>query len=122
MRRLPAFSKFTVMRLPMTLCTWPKPQSGRSGWRTKQPGKTAPDMVNTLACERVNVSFKSLNTLLRVRLYHPGRKDVAVMEHTMNQPILNMGAGRTHPVGFDIRVVHLLHSRVLHDLAGPVGA
>jgi histidine phosphotransferase ChpT len=40
----------------------------------------------------------------------------------MNQPILNMGAGRTQPVGFDIRVVHLLHSRVLHDLAGPVGA
>jgi histidine phosphotransferase ChpT len=40
----------------------------------------------------------------------------------MNQPILNMGAGRTQPVGFDLRVVHLLHSRVLHDLAGPVGA
>jgi histidine phosphotransferase ChpT len=44
------------------------------------------------------------------------------MEPTMNQPILNMGAGRTQPVGFDLRVVHLLHSRVLHDLAGPVGA
>ncbi|MCW5771839.1 MAG: hypothetical protein KIT16_09410 [Rhodospirillaceae bacterium] len=40
----------------------------------------------------------------------------------MNQPILNRGAGRALPVGFDIRVVHLLHSRVLHDLAGPVGA
>ena len=26
------------------------------------------------------------------------------------------------PTGFDLRVVHLLHSRVLHDLAGPVGA
>ncbi len=40
----------------------------------------------------------------------------------MNQPILNRGAGRALPVGFDLRVVHLLHSRVLHDLAGPVGA
>ena len=40
----------------------------------------------------------------------------------MNQPILNMGAGRALPVGFDLRVVHLLHSRVLHDIAGPVGA
>ncbi|MBL8663829.1 MAG: histidine phosphotransferase family protein [Alphaproteobacteria bacterium] len=40
----------------------------------------------------------------------------------MNQPILNMGAGRSVPVGFDLRVVHLLHSRVLHDIAGPVGA
>ena len=40
----------------------------------------------------------------------------------MNQPILNPGAGRTQAVGFDLRVVHLLHSRVLHDLAGPVGA
>lgn len=40
----------------------------------------------------------------------------------MNQPILNMGAGRSLPVGFDLRVVHLLHSRVLHDIAGPVGA
>jgi histidine phosphotransferase ChpT len=44
------------------------------------------------------------------------------MEPTMNQPILNMGAGRALPIGFDLRVVHLLHSRVLHDLAGPVGA
>ena len=44
------------------------------------------------------------------------------MEPTMNQPILNPGAGRTQAVGFDLRVVHLLHSRVLHDLAGPVGA
>ncbi len=40
----------------------------------------------------------------------------------MNQPILNMGAGRSLPVGFDLRVLHLLHSRVLHDIAGPVGA
>jgi histidine phosphotransferase ChpT len=40
----------------------------------------------------------------------------------MNQPILNMGTGRVMPVGFDLRVVHLLHSRVLHDIAGPVGA
>src|SRR5688572_20040498 len=44
------------------------------------------------------------------------------MEPTMNQPIMNLGAGRTQAVGFDLRVVHLLHSRVLHDLAGPVGA
>lgn len=44
------------------------------------------------------------------------------MAPTMNQPILNRGAGRALPVGFDLRVLHLLHSRVLHDLAGPVGA
>lgn len=25
-------------------------------------------------------------------------------------------------VGFDLKIVHLLHSRILHDLAGPVGA
>jgi histidine phosphotransferase ChpT len=29
---------------------------------------------------------------------------------------------RTGPIAFELRVVHLLHSRVLHDLAGPVGA
>ena len=40
----------------------------------------------------------------------------------MNQPILNMGAGRSVPVGFDLRVVHLLHSRVLHDIeTGRIG-
>src|SRR5690554_1680388 len=43
------------------------------------------------------------------------------MEPTMNQPILDLGTGGVMPVGFDLRVVHLLHSRVLHDLAGLVG-
>ncbi len=40
----------------------------------------------------------------------------------MNQPVLNRGAERAVSVGFDLRVLHLMHSRVLHDLAGPVGA
>ena len=40
----------------------------------------------------------------------------------MNQPVLHRGVERALPVGFDLRVVHLMHSRVLHDLAGPVGA
>ncbi len=40
----------------------------------------------------------------------------------MNQPMLSMGAGPALAAGFDLRVIHLLHSRVLHDLAGPVGA
>jgi len=40
----------------------------------------------------------------------------------MNQPILKRGSERAVAMGFDLRVVHLMHSRVLHDLAGPVGA
>src|SRR5690606_5436532 len=35
---LPACSKFTVTRLPMADCTWPRPQSGSCGWRTMVPG------------------------------------------------------------------------------------
>lgn len=38
MTTLPAFSKFTVTRSPMTDCTCPSPQSGQSGCRTKLPG------------------------------------------------------------------------------------
>jgi histidine phosphotransferase ChpT len=44
------------------------------------------------------------------------------MEPSMNQPVLKRGVERALPMGFDLRVVHLMHSRVLHDLAGPVGA
>jgi histidine phosphotransferase ChpT len=44
------------------------------------------------------------------------------MGPTVKQPTMNMETERGMPMGFDIRVVHLLHSRVLHDLAGPVGA
>lgn len=40
----------------------------------------------------------------------------------MNQPVLKRGVERALPMGFDLRVLHLMHSRVLHDLAGPVGA
>ncbi len=38
MTTLPACSKFTVIRVPITDCTCPSPQSGRSGWRTSAPG------------------------------------------------------------------------------------
>ncbi len=35
---LPACSKFTVMRVPITDCTCPMPQLGCWGWRTRIPG------------------------------------------------------------------------------------
>ena len=35
---LPRCSKFTVTRSPITLCTWPTPQSGWPGCRTRWPG------------------------------------------------------------------------------------
>ncbi len=35
---LPACSKLTVMRLPITDCTCPMPQPGCWGWRTRMPG------------------------------------------------------------------------------------
>ena len=38
MTTLPAFSKLTVMRWPIIDWIWPRPQSGRPGWRTKSPG------------------------------------------------------------------------------------
>ena len=38
MRSLPAFSKFTVIRSPITDCTCPNPHSGLSGCRTNEPG------------------------------------------------------------------------------------
>lgn len=38
MRSFPAFSKLTVMREPIIDWIWPRPQSGRAGWRTKSPG------------------------------------------------------------------------------------
>jgi hypothetical protein len=41
MTTLPAFSKFTVMRLPIIDWICPGPQSGRPGWRTKSPGNRA---------------------------------------------------------------------------------
>ena len=40
MTSLPAFSKLTVMRWPIIDWTWPRPQSGRPGWRTKSPGES----------------------------------------------------------------------------------
>ena len=39
---LPAFSKLTVMRWPIIDWIWPRPQSGRPGWRTKSPGLKSP--------------------------------------------------------------------------------
>jgi hypothetical protein len=47
---LPAFSKFTVMRWPMTDWIWPMPQSASAGWRTKAPG-TRRSVMSWLACE-----------------------------------------------------------------------
>lgn len=38
MTTLPACSKFTVIRSPITDCTCPSPQSGRCGWVTSIPG------------------------------------------------------------------------------------
>ncbi len=40
----------------------------------------------------------------------------------MNDHSPNMRSPKAMPIGFDLRVVRLLHSRVLHDLAGPIGA
>jgi histidine phosphotransferase ChpT len=40
----------------------------------------------------------------------------------MNQQSPDLRTPHAVPIGFDLRVVHLLHSRVLHDLAGPIGA
>ncbi len=37
----PACSKLTVTRFPTALCTWPRPQSGREGWRIRCPGSAA---------------------------------------------------------------------------------
>jgi hypothetical protein len=38
MTTLPAFSKLTVIRVPIIDCTCPSPQSGRPGSRTSVPG------------------------------------------------------------------------------------
>ncbi len=40
----------------------------------------------------------------------------------MNDQSHSRPSSRAEPVGFELRAVHMLHSRVLHDLAGPVGA
>ncbi len=40
----------------------------------------------------------------------------------MNDHSPAMRLPRAVPIGFELRVVRLLHSRVLHDLAGPIGA
>ena len=50
MSLLPAFSKFTVIRAPTADCTWPSPQSGSRGLRTRVPG-TSRSSIPRLASE-----------------------------------------------------------------------
>ncbi len=50
---LPMPSKLTVTRGPVTDWTWPRPQSGRSGWRTKAPGARNSDVNSDI---RISIS------------------------------------------------------------------
>ena len=49
---LPACSKFTVTFVPTIDCTWPRPQSGWSGWVTKSPKlKYNMGISNAVSCK-----------------------------------------------------------------------